>query len=254
VLVNCWDEAHLDLLNEAEEAQFGGKLEHFVAGGGQLIAFNCSAKWLARLFPNRFSVSEKQLTEFAAVPLTAVNVKEDVAVSGYDRVTLPVVLESGARAFRIVDRANAIPLLSIPPSFLGEKYAAIRVRYGQGVLYLFSSAIVEKERVSSTPQSTPELCLRRLNASAVTTQAFHCAMQCGFSGATAVGQTSYALLHFLCRAIAAQKERFAGTNADENAAQPQHQTSAPTTAPNGATAAAAAAATAATEQPTRMQE
>jgi hypothetical protein len=68
VLVNCWEEMNVDLL----EDDLVQRLVQFVHSGGQLLAFNCAMKMIARAFAGKISGSDRQMLDFSHAPITVV--------------------------------------------------------------------------------------------------------------------------------------------------------------------------------------
>jgi len=212
VFVNCWDESHVDRL-EDEAIQ---KLVSFVNSGGQLVTFNAGLRLLERAFPGYVAASDRQVLDYLNIPLTVV-AKDDIALKGYQLLTLECVVEPGCRGIKILDKVNVIPLATIPARYVGERIAAVRFKVGQGHVIHLICELCERERVSSNPETTIMPYLKRIQASPVLIQAWKCAGNCGFQGSWSVAQAAFPLMFFIAVVLVIHKQRVpAQTETAEN--------------------------------------
>jgi len=203
VLVNCWEEMNVDLLDE----ELVQRLVQFVHSGGQLIAFNCAMKMIARAFPNKISGSDRQMMDYSHASITVVS-KDEPMLNGYNLLAMDCVLEPGSRAIRVLDKSSVSGLATMPVAVLGDRFAVVKFKASAGTVYQFSCALVERERVSSNPKVSCTPYVQRMGGSQATVTAWECAVKCGFRPAIAVAQAAYPLVHAMAYAIASHKREW----------------------------------------------
>jgi len=202
VFVNCWDESHVDRLEE-EAIQ---KLINFVNSGGQLVTFNAGLRLLEKAFPGFVAASDRQVLDYLNIPITVV-AKDDISFKGYQLLTLECVVEPGCRGIKILDKVNVIPLATIPARYVGERVAAVKFSVGHGHIIHIICELCERERVSSNPETTIMPYLKRIQASPVLIQAWKCAGSCGFQGSWSVAQAAFPLMYFIACVLVNHKLR-----------------------------------------------